>query len=160
MKRGNVIRALRFSIISLILLTVALFAVSTYTLINGLSGAISGDSFHLQLDKSNSTGDWTITITASPRNTAFLGTKLFVNLGILNSSGAYIAHNSTSVNIAPGGQTPLSLILTIPYAEVQKYGLGGEQVATVTFEMIFGIRTLWDLVGFTQVMRIEGEVRL
>lgn len=160
MKRANAIRVLRFSIIGLILLTLVLFAVSTYTLINGLSGAITGDSFHLQLDKSNSTGDWKITITANPRNTAFLPTRLFVNLGILNSSGSYIAHNSTSVDIAPGGQTPLSMILTIPYAVVQQYGLDDEQVASVTFEMIFGIRTLWDLVGFTQVMRIEGEVRL
>ncbi|HJX23957.1 MAG TPA: hypothetical protein VJ574_06095 [Candidatus Bathyarchaeia archaeon] len=158
MKRANAIRVLRFSIIGLILLTLVFFAASTYTLINGLSGAISGNSFHLQLDKGNSTDDWKITITANPRNTAFLPTRLFVNLGILNSSGAYIAHNSTSVDIAPGGQTPFTMILTIPYAVVQKYGL--EQVANVTFEMIFGMRTLWDLVGFTQVLRIEGEVRL
>ena len=160
MERKNVVKALRFCIIGLVLLTIVLFTVSLYTLFTGLLGAVSGDTFGLKLNKNTPTGDWELTFEANPRNNGVLGVRLFIHLGIRNSSGEYIAVNSTSVYIAPGGQSPFSLTLTIPYEVVQKYSLAGEQGARVVFEMMFGIRTLGDLVGFTQIMRIAGEVRL
>jgi len=159
MERKNVVKALRFCIIGLVLLTIVLFTVSLYTLFTGLLGAISTFG-PPQLNKNTPTGDWELTFEANPRNNGVLGVRLFIHLGIRNSSGEYIAVNSTSVYIAPGGQSPFSLTLTIPYEVVQKYSLAGEQGARVVFEMMFGIRTLGDLVGFTQIMRIAGEVRL
>ncbi len=159
MERKKVVKALRFCVIGLVLLTIVLFILSLYTLFSGLVGAISGDTLGLELNKNTPTGDWELTLEANPRNNGVLGLRLFINLGILNSSGEYIVVNSTSVYIAPGGQSPFSLTLTIPYEVVQKY-LEGEQGAPVVFEMMFGIRTLGDLVGFTQIMRIVGEVKL
>ncbi len=160
MNRKKAIRALKFSIIGLILLTVVLFALSMYTLFIGLIGAVSGDTFGLELDKNGLAGDWILTFNADPRNNGVLDMSLFIQLGITNSSGEYIAVNSTSVYMAPGGQSPVSLILTIPYEEVQKHNLDGEQGADVVFEMMFGIRTLAGLVGFTQTMRIPGDAKL
>jgi len=156
MERKNVVKALRFCIIGLVLLTVILFILSLYTLFTGLVGAISTFG-PPKLNTNTPTGDWKLTFEANPRNNGVLGVRLFIHLGILNSTGQYIAVNSTSVYIAPGGQNPFSLTLTIPYEVAQKLT---EQGARVVFEMMFGIRTLGDLVGFTQIMRIAGEVRL
>ena len=158
--RRKIIKALKFCIIGLILFTIILFALSLYTLITGLAGAVSGGSFGIELDEDTPNGDWLITLDASPRNNGILGVRLFINLGILNSSGTYIAANSTSVYIAAGGQGPFSLVLTIPYEIVQQYNFTLEQGAPVVFELMFGISTLGDLVGFTQVMRISGEPRI
>jgi hypothetical protein len=157
MDRRKVIRALKFCVIGLVLSTIILFALGLYTLFAGLVGAVSGETFGIELDKDTPNGDWLITLNASPRNSAILDERLFVNLGILDLGGEYIAANSTSVYIGPGGQSPFSLVLTIPYEIVQQYNVTLEQGGPVKFELIFRITTLGDLVGFTQVMRIAGE---
>ncbi|MEM2935821.1 MAG: hypothetical protein QW231_01430, partial [Candidatus Bathyarchaeia archaeon] len=95
MERKKVIRALRFCIIGLVLLTIVLFAVSLYTLITALLGAISTFGSP-QLNTNTPTGDWALTFEANPRNNGVLGVRLFIRLGILNSTGEYIAVNSTS----------------------------------------------------------------
>lgn len=153
----NLVRSLKFGIIGLVVLTVVLLVLSLHTLITGLSGAISDDTFGLKLDKNNSTGDWLLTLDANPRNNAFIDMRLFVEIQITAFDGEYIAGNSTLVYISPGSRSPFSLIIVIPRDYVDKYKLDGEQGAPVWFEMKFGIRTLGDLVGFTQTMRISGE---
>lgn len=155
-QRRTVIRALRFSIIGLIVFTVAVFGVGTYTLVTGMVGVISSmNTFRVSMDVNNSTGEARMIFSATPRNTAFLGVNMFVNLGVLDEGGAYIAHNSTSVDVAPGGERPLTLVLVIPADVVQRYVLQGQN-ATATFEMVFGIRTLWGLVGISDVVRVQG----
>ncbi|MCJ7635479.1 hypothetical protein MUP77_24205, partial [Candidatus Bathyarchaeota archaeon] len=74
---------------------------------------------------------------------------------ILDPDGRNIAANSTSVALAPGDQKTFSLALTIPYDQVQIYNLNSTQAQAV-FELNFGIRTLGDLVGFTQTLRINA----
>jgi hypothetical protein len=160
MDRKKVIRALRFCIIGLVLLTIVLFALGLYTLFTGLFGAISSDTFGLDLDRNTPSGDWVLRLNASPRNNGILEERLFLSVGILDANGEYIAVNSTSVNIAPGAQNPFSLALTIPYATVQRYNLNATQGADVLFELLFGIRTLGNLVGFQQTMRIAGNATL
>jgi hypothetical protein len=157
LERKKVIKILRYCILGLILLTIALFIISLYNLIIGLSSAISGGGIGgLNLNKDNPNGDWTITLNANPRNNGFLGERVFIQLGILNFEGVYIARNSTSVYIEPGSQKPFNIVLTIPSEVVQEY-LSSGQEANVTFEMKFSISTLWDLVGLNQVMRIQGS---
>ena len=157
MQRKKTIRVLRYCNVGLVLLTIVLLAVSVYTLIFGLSGAISGSGFGLKLDKDGPNGDWILQFNGSPRNPGFIGTRLFIQIGVLDLSGQYIASNSTSVDIPPGQQRQFSVVLTMPYALVQKYGLNQTQGAQATFELIFGIRTLGELVGFTQTLRIQGS---
>ncbi|HLE74741.1 MAG TPA: hypothetical protein VI864_01675 [Candidatus Bathyarchaeia archaeon] len=160
MDRRKVIRILKFFIIGLVLLTIVLFGLGVYTLFSGLMGAVSSDTFGLDLDQSAPSGDWVLRLNASPRNNGILEERLFLSIGLLDANGEYIAVNSTSVNIAPGAQSPFSLTLTIPYATVQRYNLNATQGADVVFELLFGIRTLGDLVGFQQTMRIAGNATL
>jgi len=160
MDRRKVIRILRFCVIGLVLLTVILFALGLYTLFSGLLGAVSSDTFGLDLDKDRPSGNWVLRLNANPRNNGILGERLSLGIGILDANGQYIVVNSTSVSIAPGEQRSFSLTLTIPYETVQKYNLDATQGADVVFELLFGIRTLGDLVGFQQTMRIAGSASL
>jgi hypothetical protein len=154
MERKKAIKALRFSVIGLVSLTILLFILSIYTLFSGLAGAVSGDTFGLKLNKS--VDNWTLVLNANPRNTGIISMRIFIQLGILDQQGNYIAKNSRSMNIEPGEQSPFSLNLTIPYEDVQKYHLEDEQNADAVFEMLFGIYTLGNLVGFSQTMRIAA----
>ena len=160
MDRKKVIRTLRFCIIGLVLLTIVLFALGLYALFGGLTGAISGGSLKLNLDKDGPGGDWSLKLDANPKNNGILGENLFLSIGIRDSNGTYIAVNSTSVDIAPGGQSVFAITLTIPYETVQRYNLNATQGADVVFELLFGIRTLGGLIGLQQTMRISGEPSL
>ena len=158
MERRKVIRILKFCIIGLVVLTIVLFVLSLFTVINGLVGAISGDTFKLELDKDTPGGDWILRFNGNPRNSGILGEKFSFSIGLLDTNDKYIAMNSTEVSIAPGEKKPFTLTLTVPYETVQKYNLNETQTADVTFELLFGIRSLGDLVGFQQTMRIgAGE---
>src|SRR3989337_3975057 len=158
LERRKVIRILKFCIIGLLVLTVVLFVLSLYSVINGLVGAISGDTFKLELDKDTPGGDWILRFDGNPRNSGILGEKFSVSIGLLDANDKYIVVNSTAFSIAPGEKKPFTLTLTLPYETVQKYNLNETQTADVTFELLFGIRTLGDLVGFQQTMRIgAGE---
>jgi hypothetical protein len=160
MDRKKAIRVLRFCVIGLVLLAIVLFALGLYTLFSGLTGAISGNSLKLDLDKDGPGGDWSLKLNANPKNNGILGETLFLSIGIRDSNGTYIAVNSTSTDIAPGGQGLFAITLTIPYETVQRYNLNATQGADVIFELLFGIRTLGGLVGFQQTMRISGEPSL
>ena len=149
---------LKFCVIGLVVLTIILLVLSLYTVINGLVGAISGDTFELELDKDNPGGDWILRFDGNPRNSGILGEKFSFSIGLLDANDKYIVVNSTAFSIAPGEKKPFTLTLTLPYETVQKYNLNETQTANVTFELLFGIRTLGDLVGFQQTMRIgAGE---
>ena len=158
LERRKVIRMLKFCVIGLVVLTIVLLGLSLYTVINGLIGAISGDTFKLELDKDNPGGDWILRFDGNPRNSGILGEKFSFSIGLLDANDKYIVVNSTAFSIAPGEKKPFTLTLTLPYETVQKYNLNETQTANVTFELLFGIRTLGDLVGFQQTMRIgAGE---
>ncbi len=152
---------LKFCIVSIIIFTVILFVLGVYTLLMGLSGAMSSSSaFGLKLDKGETNGDWSLTFDGAPRNNGILSETLSIQLGILDSNKEYIAFNSTSVQISPGEQKPLTLTLIIPHEYVQKYNLNSTQGVDVVFELKFSIRTLGDLVGFSQLLRIAGDAQL
>src|SRR3989304_7349932 len=118
LERRKVIRMLKLCVIGLVVLTIVLLGLSLYTLINGLIGAISGDTFKLELDKDNPAGDWILRFNGNPRNSGILGEKLSFSIGLLDTNEKYIAMNSTEVSIAPGETKPFALTLTVPYETV------------------------------------------
>ncbi len=155
MDRRKIVRILRYCIIGLVAFTVLLFTLSLHTLFIGLAGAVSGGSFDLKVDKNGPGGNWLLHFNGNPQNNGLIGTRIIIDIRILDPNGRYIAENSTSVALAPEEQKAFSLALTIPYDQVQIYNLNSTQAQAV-FEMNFGIRTLGDLVGFTQTMRITA----
>ena len=157
MSRERTIRVLRYSVIGMTLLTIILFALSVFTLVNGLSGTISGGGFGLKLDKNGPNGDWILRFSGSPRNTGFIGTSFFLQIGILDPDGQYIALNSSAVDVPAGQERPFTVTLDIPYQAVQTYGLNQTQGSRAEFELIFSIKTLDGLVGLSQTLRISGS---
>src|SRR3990170_9143380 len=115
LERRKIIRVLKFCVIGLLVLTIVLLVLSLYSVINGLVGAISGDTFKLDLDKDNPGGDWILRFNGNPHNSGILGEKLSFSIGLLDPSDHYITMNSTEVSIAPGERKPFALTLTIPY---------------------------------------------
>src|SRR3972149_3026103 len=101
LERRKVIRVLRFCVIGLVVLTIVLFILSLYTVINGLIGAISGDTFKLELDKDNPAGDWILRFNGNPGNSGIIGEKLSLSIGLRDTNDKYIVANSTEVSIAP-----------------------------------------------------------
>lgn len=160
MDRKKILRLLRYGVIGLVLLTIVLAVLTSFTLVRGLAGAVSGGGFGISLNRSAPPADWSLVLNATPGNDGILGVRLSVSLGILDSSGIYLARNSSSVYLSPGGRSPLSVVLVIPYELVERYGLDENLQADVVFEMILGIRTLLDVVGLTQTMRIAGDESL
>jgi hypothetical protein len=158
--RKKIIRVLKFSIIGLVLTTVILFALSMQTILSGILGAISEDSFRLELNNEDPTADWVITFKANQVNNGLLSEKLSLGIGIVNPDGEYVAVNSTVVDIEPGQLKLFEFTLTIPSETVQLYNLTETQSQDVKMELFFGIHTLGDLVGFEQTMRIEGVQEL
>jgi len=154
MANMNKIKALRLGIIGFEVLTIALCLLSVYTLFNALSTAISGGTMNLNLTRDESTGEWRFILNGSPRNTGFLGITLFFEVAVLDLDGLDIARNSTSVFIPAGGTNEFSLSLTIPPDVVPG---GNLEEAEGYFELRFAVRTLADLVGFTNTLRIGGE---
>jgi hypothetical protein len=157
MQHKKVIRTLRFSVIALIVATVILFALSLHTLIYGLIGAISDNALNLELNKDAPEGDWLMMLTGNPKNNGFLSERLSFSIGLRDANNnGYIVTNSTVVTIAPGEQKFFSLTLTIPFETVQRYNLNETQSSNVDFELLFGIYTLGDFVGFQQTMIIPA----
>ncbi len=148
------IKALRLGIIGFEVLTIALCVLSVYTLFNALSTAISGGTLNLNLDVDESTGEWRFVLNGNPRNGGFLGITLFFEVAVLDLSGQDIARNSTSVYIPAGGANQFSLSLTIPPELVPG---GSLEEAEGYFELRFAVRTLGDLVGFTNILKIRGQ---
>jgi len=105
----------------------------------------------MNLDKNESTGDYMLSFSLNPRNNAFLDVSLFLEIKIFDLNKQVIATESKYVIIKPGGTQSLSLNLTIPSEFVPE---GDLEKAQGYFQLTMSIKTLGDLIGLTQVMRI------
>jgi len=144
------VRALRLSIRVLLVFTIVILVVSLYTLFSFIS-SISSETFNLSLTKNEATGDLMFKFNANPRNNGLLGISLLFELTILDPDYRIIATNSTYVYIEADGSQSFSITLTVPAEFVP----GGElQNAKGYFQMKMNVRTLGDLVGFTQIIKI------
>ncbi len=149
----NKIRAFGLGIILLQLSSLAVVALSVHTVLTVLSGAISGETFSFNMNSDLSTGDLLFTLNANLRNSGYLDANLSFEFAVLNADEQYIGRNSTSVNIKAGSTTPFSLSLLIP-AELTQ-GIILDQYEG-SLEVTFTVRTLGDLVGFTNILNIGG----
>ena len=144
-------KALRLSTRILILLAIIILGVSLYNLFTFLSSAISSETFGLNLSKNESTGDWLLSFSANPRNNGFLDVSLFLEITVLDPNDRIVATDSKYVYIKAGGSQSFSITLTIP----AEFFPGGDlQNAKGYFQMKMSIRTLGDLIGLTQIMKI------
>ncbi len=146
----NKSQALKLSTRILIVFTILILVISLYSILSLIFSITSGTS-NMNLDKNESTGDYMLSFSLNPRNNAFLDVSLFLEIKILDLNKQVIATESKYVIIKPGGTQSLSLNLTIPSEFVPE---GDLEKAQGYFQLTMSIKTLGDLIGLTQVMRI------
>ena len=149
----NKSKAIRFSIIILQVATLIMALLCLHTLLTVLSTAISGETFNLEMNMDESTGDFLFNINGNLINKGYLDVKLSFELAILNADGERIETNSTSMNIKAGSTNPFSLNLRIPVEMVQDIYLDGN---AGFLEVTFTVRMLGELVGFTNILKVGG----
>ena len=135
------------------LASVIALGASLFTIFSVASSAASGEAMAMEMTIDRATGVGVLTLEASPMNNGFLDANIAIDVGMVDEEGGYIARDSTSVSLGAGEQEPLSLSLTIPadvILEAVEEDLGGY------FEVTLDIRTLYDMVGVTNTMRIRG----
>ena len=135
------------------LASVIALGASLFTIFSVASSAASGEAMAMEMTIDRATGVGVLTLEASPMNNGFLDANIAIDVSVVDEVGDYITRDSTSVNLGAGEQKPLSLSLTIPADVILKAveeDLGGY------FEVTLDIRTLYDMVGVTNTMRIRG----
>jgi hypothetical protein len=135
------------------LASVIALGASLFTIFSVASSAASGEAMGMEMTIDRATGVGVLTLEASPVNNGFLDANIAIDVGVVDEEGGYIARDSTSVSLGSGEQEPLSLSLTIP-ADVILEAM--EEDVQGYFEVTLDIRTLYDMVGVTNTMRIRG----
>lgn len=135
------------------LATVMALGLSIYTIFTIASSTASGDSMGVEMAYNEATGVGVLRVRALPMNRGFLEADLAVGIGVSDEGGNNIATNSTSVLLGAGDYEPISLSLAVP-ADVMRDIMQGE--AEGYFEVNLDIRTLFDMVGVSNTMKIRG----
>jgi hypothetical protein len=135
------------------LASVVALGASLFTIFSVASSAASAEAMAMEMTIDRATGVGVLTLEASPMNNGFLDANIAIDVGMVDEEGGYIARDSTSVSLGAGEQELLSLSLTIP-ADVILEAV--EEDVEGYFEVTLDIRTLYDMVGVTNIMRIRG----
>ena len=135
------------------LFSLLFLGISLHTIVTVSLAAISTETFNFTFNVDESTGDLFVILDGNFTNNAFLDVTLFFEVSVLNSDGQNITKDSTSMNINAGEKSPFFIKLLIPTEMAWSINLD-ENIGTL--ELTFTVRTLGDLVGFTNKMVILG----
>ena len=129
---------------------------SVHTLFTVSLVAISTETFNIKFNIDEFTEDLFIILEGNLTNNASLAVNLFFELTVLDNDGQSIGKNSTSLNINAGDTLPFSIKLLIPTEMIWSINL---EKSMGLLEVTFNVRTLGDLVGFTNkmVIPVGGE---
>ena len=140
-------------VISMIqLASVLAFVVSIYTVTMVLQSSISGEGLAMELTVDESTGRGLLQLELNPSNPGLLDTDLSLELNLL-ADGEKITGDSSSVSIAAGSQEALSLNLMVEAADMERIISQGLETS---MEVTIGLRTLYDLVGISNTIELQG----
>jgi hypothetical protein len=140
-------------VISMIqLASVLAFVMSIYTVTMVLQTSISGEGLAIELTVDESTGRGLLQLELNPSNPGLLDTDLSLELNLL-ADGEKITGDSSSVSIAAGSQETLSLNLMVEAADMERIISQGLETS---MEVTIGLRTLYDLVGISNTIELQG----
>jgi hypothetical protein len=140
-------------VISMIqLASVLAFVMSIYTVTMVLQSSISGEGLAMELTVDESTGRGLLQLELNPSNPGLLDTDLSLELNLL-ADGEKITGDSSSVSIAAGSQETLSLNLMVEAADMERIISQGLETS---MEVTIGLRTLYDLVGISNTIELQG----
>ncbi len=156
-------RVLGVLVLAVELFVLVSFSLSMVTIYGVITKTLSKENLTMTASTDDETNDTTITMEATCINPKLL--PLSVELGLdadltleaalMDEGGNSLAEDSASLYLKPGTSTPLRLELVISGEDKEKYS---DSWGDVYFEVRVGVRTLYDLVGFSEITRIRGGV--
>ncbi len=154
-------RVLGVLVLAVELFVLVSFSLSMVTIYGVITKTLSKENLRMTASTDDETNDTTITMEATCINPKLL--PLSVGLGLdadltleaalTDDEGNSLAEDSVSLYLRPGASTPLRLELVISGEDKEKYS---DRWEDIYFEVRVGIRTLYDLVGFSEITRIRG----
>jgi hypothetical protein len=150
LKAVNVIKV---ALVVVQLVSVAAFGLSLYIITSVLNASLSGSGMSAEMTFDEATGSGLLEISLASENGGLLAVDLSVELGVVGSDGDYIVRDAIDVHLEPGDISPRKLSLVIPTSDVQRMmeeGRGSD------LEIVLDLRTLYDLVGISNTLTIEG----
>ncbi len=144
-------RALRLLTRVLIVATVVILIISVYNVAVFFGGLLSPEAgIGFNLIQTPGTGDYVISLSVNPTNPGFLGVDLSTRLTLFDADGKVVESNSTFVSIPPGQSRSSYISVMIPGTMVPE---GNLQNVKGSAQIELDVRTLWNLVGFKNVLR-------
>ena len=127
------------------------FGLSLHTMAGVVRGTISGGEMEIIMNVEEQDGPGSMELNLSPQNPGFLEATATFGIVILDEKGAPLDAHYESVILEPGESRPVNLSLEISAADIMRIAEGMEASVEVTI----GLRTLYDLVGITNTIKLE-----
>ena len=130
--------------------SLAAFGLTMYTVYGVLSTSMQGGlGFDMAVDEA--TGIGTLSVELAPSNPSYLEAEFTFELNLLDSEGNIIATGLDSTRMSPGASGELALELEVSRSDVERIAGEGSSL-----EITLSLRTLYDLVGFSDTITLEG----
>ena len=127
------------------------FGLSLHTMAGVVRGTISGGEMEIIMNVEEQDGPGSMELNLSPQNPGFLEATATFGIVILDEIGAPLDAHYESVILEPGESRPVNLSLEISAADIMRIAEGMEASVEVTI----GLRTLYDLIGITNTIKLE-----
>jgi hypothetical protein len=133
--------------------SLATFGLSLHTVSAILTNSLGGDGLTFELKVDDVTGGGVLDLEIEPVNQGYLGADFMMELSLIDSTGTTVATDSTSAYLEPGSVKALGVSLHISKEEFERiYDEWNDSTLNVTV----GLRTLYDLVGVSNTVSLQG----
>jgi hypothetical protein len=147
--------ALRYAPRVLTLATIVLFLVSAYNITGFFTEMFQQEpDAGLKLTQAPNTGDYNLSLTLRPLNHGFLGVDLSTSLRVLDEEGNVLGQDSAHIYVPPRFRQTSTVSVVIPVSIIPN---GGIENMKASVQATIEVRTLWNLVGFKNVLSIGSE---
>jgi len=130
------------------------FGLSLHTMAGVVMGTISGGEMGIEMNVEELGGPGSMELNLSPQNPGFLEATATFEILILDDLGVPLDTDYETVTLQPGDSQLVNLRLEISAFDITRIVEGMETSVEVTI----GLRTLYNLVGITNTIKLEvGE---
>jgi hypothetical protein len=145
-----------FSIAILIfqLSSIIAFGLSIHTIIDVSMNMASRENLLIEVIMDENLGIAKIRTEATARNDGLLGINIRVDLDVRDEHNNILASDKQFIHLDPGEERHLALSISAPVSEIQRLMSLNSKVF---LNLDMGLRTLYDLVGVSNSMRVPLE---
>jgi len=130
------------------------FGLSLHTMAGVVMGTISGGEMGIEMNVDELGGPGSMELNLTTNNPGFLEATASLEIMILDNLGAPLDTDYETVILQPGDSQTVNLRLEISASDIMRIVEGMETSVEVTISL----RTLYDLVGITNTIKLEvGE---